>query len=55
MRKPPAHPASMMQLQVKGVVYRGIAGDAPVARLALAARRGETSGIVRNLVARAMT
>ena len=47
-------PASMRQLQVTGVTYRAIAGDAPTATLALAHRRGETSPIVRNFVARAV-
>ena len=47
-------PASMSQLQITGAVYRPIAGEAPVARLALAHRRGETSPIVRNFVARAV-
>jgi DNA-binding transcriptional LysR family regulator len=46
-------PASMGQLGVKGVVYRSIAGQSPVARLALAYRRGETSTVVRNFIARA--
>ena len=46
-------PASMSQLQVSGVTYRPIAGQAPTARLALAYRRGETSAIVRNFIARA--
>jgi DNA-binding transcriptional LysR family regulator len=45
-------PASMSQLQVTGVLYRAIKGKAPVARLALAYRRGETSKIVRNFIAR---
>jgi DNA-binding transcriptional LysR family regulator len=47
-------PASMSQLRVKGVVYRAIAGQAPTVRIALAHRRGETSPIVRNFVARAV-
>jgi DNA-binding transcriptional LysR family regulator len=47
-------PTSMSQLRVKGVVYRPIAGQAPTARLALAHRRGETSTLVRNFVARAV-
>ena len=46
-------PASMSQLQVAGVAYRAIAGEAPTTRLALALRRGETSPIVRNFAARA--
>jgi len=47
-------PASMSQLQVAGVAYRAIAGEAPITRLALAHRRGETSPIVRNFAARAV-
>jgi hypothetical protein len=43
--------ASMSQLQVTGVLYRAIKGKAPIARLALAYRRGETSKIVRNFIA----
>jgi DNA-binding transcriptional LysR family regulator len=46
-------PASMSQLQISGVTYRPIAGQAPTARLALAYRRGETSAVVRNFIARA--
>jgi DNA-binding transcriptional LysR family regulator len=48
-------PASMSQLGVKGVVYRPIAGRSPVTRLALAYRRGETSTVVRNFIARAVS
>lgn len=48
-------PASMSQLRVKGVAYRQIAGQAPIARLALAYRRGETSPVVRNFIARAIS
>ena len=48
-------PASMSQLKATGVAYRPIAGQAPTARLALAHRRGDTSPIVRNFVARAMS
>jgi DNA-binding transcriptional LysR family regulator len=47
-------PASMSQLRVTGVAYRRIAGQTPTARLALAHRRGETSAVVRNFVARAV-
>src|SRR5271163_2932604 len=47
-------PASMRQLQVAGVAYRAIAGEAPITRLALAHRRGETSPIVRNFAARSV-
>jgi DNA-binding transcriptional LysR family regulator len=48
-------PASMSQLQIAGVTYRPIAGQAPMARIAMACRRGETSPIVRNFIARAMS
>jgi|SRR5579859_664031 len=48
-------PASMNQLQVSGVVYREIAGVAPIARLALAVRRGETSKVVRNFITQAVS
>lgn len=47
-------PASMSRLQVEGVAYRAIAGDAPTDAVALANRRGETSPIVQNFVARAV-
>jgi DNA-binding transcriptional LysR family regulator len=47
-------PASISQLRVTGVAYRQIAGQTPTARLALAHRRGETSAVVRNFVARAV-
>jgi DNA-binding transcriptional LysR family regulator len=47
-------PASMRQLQVTGVTYREVKGDSPVARLTLAFRRGETSKIVRNFIAKAV-
>ena len=48
-------PASMMQMRVAGVAYRQIAGQSPVTRLALAYRRGETSPVVRNFIARAVS
>jgi DNA-binding transcriptional LysR family regulator len=48
-------PAAMMQLRVTGIVYRQIAGQSPTTRLALAYRRGETSPVVRNFVARAVS
>ncbi|HEY1928552.1 MAG TPA: LysR family transcriptional regulator [Caulobacteraceae bacterium] len=48
-------PASLSQLVVTGVAYRPIAGEAPVTRLALAHRRGETSPIVRNFATRMVT
>jgi DNA-binding transcriptional LysR family regulator len=48
-------PVSMSQLQISGVAYRAIAGEAvPTAPLALAHRRGETSPLVRNFIARAL-
>jgi DNA-binding transcriptional LysR family regulator len=47
-------PASMRQLEIAGVAYRPIAGQEPTARLALAHRRGETSILVRNFIARAV-
>jgi hypothetical protein len=43
----------MMQLRVVGVAYRPIAGQPPTTCLALAYRRGETSPVVRNFIARA--
>jgi DNA-binding transcriptional LysR family regulator len=43
-------PASMRQLAVAGVVYRELAGAVPVARLALATRRSDTSRVVQNFV-----
>ena len=46
-------PASMMQVRVTGIAYRQIAGRPPTTRLALAYRRGETSPVVRNFIARA--
>ncbi len=48
-------PASMCQLQVSGVTYRPIAGQALTAQLALAYRRGETSPVVRNFIARTVS
>jgi DNA-binding transcriptional LysR family regulator len=48
-------PASMRQLHVTGVAYRPIAGQSPTARLALAYRRGETSPVVRNFIASAVS
>ena len=48
-------PASTSQLRVRGVAYREIAGQAPTVRLAIAYRRGETSPIVRNFVASAVS
>lgn len=48
-------PASMAQVSVAGVVFRSIRGETPVARIALATRRGETSTIIRNFVSRAVS
>jgi DNA-binding transcriptional LysR family regulator len=48
-------PASMMQVRVTGITYRHIAGQSPMTRLALAYRRGETSPVVRNFIARAVS
>jgi DNA-binding transcriptional LysR family regulator len=48
-------PASMSQLQVSGVTYRPILRPSPMAALSLAYRRGETSPMVRNFVARAVS
>jgi len=47
-------PASMSQLAVSGVVYRAISGNAPIARVALATRRGDTGTTVRNFIDRAL-
>jgi hypothetical protein len=44
-----------MQVRVTGISYRQIAGQSPTTWLALAYRRGETSPIVRNFVARAVS
>jgi DNA-binding transcriptional LysR family regulator len=46
-------PALMTQVRVTGIAYRRIAGQSPTTRLALAYRRGETSPVVRNFIARA--
>jgi DNA-binding transcriptional LysR family regulator len=48
-------PASMMQVRVTGIAYRQIAGQSPTTQLALAYRRGETSLVVRNFIARAVS
>ncbi len=48
-------PASMGQLRVKGVAYRPIAGQTLMVKLALAHRRGETSPVVRNFIAQAVS
>jgi hypothetical protein len=46
-------PTSMRALKVSGVVYRGLAGRATLLRLALASRRGDTSPVLHNFIARA--
>jgi DNA-binding transcriptional LysR family regulator len=48
-------PASMMQVRVTGIAYRQIAGQSPTTQLALAYRRGETSPVLRNFIARAVS
>jgi DNA-binding transcriptional LysR family regulator len=48
-------PASMMQVRVTGITYRRIAGRSPTTRLALVFRRGETSPVVRNFIARGVS
>lgn len=47
-------PASMAQVAVADVVFRPVADTTLVVRLALATRRGETSPVVRNFLARAL-
>ena len=47
-------PASIGQLQVTGVAYRPVAGASPTAKMALVHRRGDTSIVVRNFIARAL-
>jgi DNA-binding transcriptional LysR family regulator len=48
-------PKSMMQMRVAGVTYREVAGRLPTIWLALAHRRGETSPVVRNFIASAIS
>ena len=48
-------PASMSQLHIAGLAFREIKGLAPLARLALAYRRGNTSMMVRNFMAVALS
>ncbi len=48
-------PSSMSQLHVAGVVFREIKCQAPTARLALAYRKGNTSHLVRNFMAVALS
>jgi len=45
-------PASMMQVRVTGIADRQIAGTSPTTQLAFAYRRGETSPVLRNFIAR---
>jgi DNA-binding transcriptional LysR family regulator len=47
-------PADMAMINVPGVRYIAIAGEAPTARLALATRRDERSSIIRNFIAQAI-
>jgi DNA-binding transcriptional LysR family regulator len=47
-------PAEMAKINVPGVRYIAIAGEAPAARLALATRRDERSSIIRNFTAQAI-
>ncbi|EJJ30328.1 LysR family transcriptional regulator [Rhizobium sp. CF142] len=47
-------PADMTKINVPGVRYIAIAGEAPTARLALATRRDERSSIIRNFIAQAI-
>jgi DNA-binding transcriptional LysR family regulator len=47
-------PAAMAQLQVNGVVYRKVAGDIPMAHLALAYRSNDISTVLRNFVSRTL-
>ena len=48
-------PASMSQLGIAGVTFREIKGQTPTARLALAYRKGNTSTLVRNFMAVAVS
>jgi DNA-binding transcriptional LysR family regulator len=43
-------PASITQIQVKGVTYLPIQGSAPVARLALAVRRDSGQIVLQNFI-----
>ncbi|MEK1901357.1 MAG: LysR substrate-binding domain-containing protein, partial [Rhizobium sp.] len=47
-------PADMAKINVPGVRYIAIAGEAPAARLALATPRDERSSIIRNFIAQAI-
>lgn len=44
-------PSAVAQIRVPGVAYVPIAGNGPVARLALATRRDERSAVVQNFIA----
>ena len=48
-------PASMNQLRIPGVAFREIKGQTPTARIALAYRKGNTSNLVRNFMAVALS
>ena len=48
-------PASMSQLHISGLVFREIKDLAPLARLALAYRKGSTSTLVRNFMGLALS
>ncbi|MCC9622623.1 LysR family transcriptional regulator [Thalassospira sp. MA62] len=48
-------PKPMMQLQAKGVAYREIAGDVPIAQLSLAYRSNDISITLRNFVHRTLS
>ena len=43
-------PLSLTQVRLSGVTYRPIEGPAPVARLALAAAKGNRSNLLRNFI-----
>jgi DNA-binding transcriptional LysR family regulator len=43
-------PTSIARVQVKGVVYRAISGNAPVVTLSLATRQTDKTAVVRNLI-----
>jgi DNA-binding transcriptional LysR family regulator len=44
-------PSSLQRMNMEGVVYRSLKGNAkPKAALALASRRGDASGVVRQFI-----
>ncbi|MCV9916981.1 LysR family transcriptional regulator, partial [Burkholderia pseudomallei] len=43
-------PKAITQVQVAGVAYRPVAGDALRAKLAIASRRDDPSAVVRNFL-----